>query len=129
MSRFFYLALPMLLIMAAGPALAAPSFDSLDRNHDGHIKKEELYGQIHDYARWDRNDNGLIERNEFERLPFKKQQFSDWDRNGDGEIDSKEFYDGVFRAYDRDRNGRWTRREYREARANGLFGAGGTNGQ
>lgn len=129
MFRFSCLAVPALLIITAGPALAAPSFDSLDRNHDGHIKKEELYGQIHDYAKWDRNHNGLIEHSEFDRLPFKKQQFSDWDSNGDGEIDSREFYDDVFREYDRDRNGRWTRREYREARDNGLFGASDPNGQ
>lgn len=119
---YFSPALFALLALAAAPAFAAPSFDSLDRNHDGHITKKELYGQIHDYSNLDRNDNGLIERSEFEQSPFKAKKFSDWDANGDGEIDSKEFYDDVFRDYDKDRNGRWTRREYREARDAGVFG-------
>lgn len=118
---YFSLALCALLALAAGPALAAPSFASLDQNHDGHITKKELYGQIHNYSRWDRNDNGLIERSEFEQSPFKQKKFSDWDANGHGEIDSKEFYDDVFRDYDRDRNRRWTPREYNEARNAGVF--------
>ncbi|HET7315552.1 hypothetical protein [Salinisphaera sp.] len=125
MFRFssFGIALAAILAASAGPALAAPSFDSLDHNHDGHIKKEQLYGQIKDFSRWDSNDNGMIERDELAQSKYHDAKFDDWDRDGDGEIDSKEFYDGIFSKYDSDKNGRWARREYNDARDAGLFEA------
>lgn len=82
-----------------GSALAM-SFDSVDKDSNGQISKQEFV-QSKLFKRWDNNNDGKLKKGE------AAQDFSeltDWDTDDTGYLDDNEFYDGAWSEWDADDN-------------------------
>lgn len=117
-----------LVVMAASTAQAASrtpgaALDKADSNHDGYITRDEFKAsRAAQFARLDRNDDGVVSLSEFPRLAKSsrpkaqklKAVISHADRDGDGRVTRAEFVDGpapLFDRADRDHDGRLSRDE------------------
>lgn len=117
-----------LVVMAASTAQAASrtpgaALDKADANHDGYITRDEFKAsRAAQFARLDRNDDGVVSLSEFPRLAKSnrsraqalKAVISHADRDGDGRVTRAEFVDGPAPLFDRadgDHDGRLSRDE------------------
>jgi len=64
------------------------------------------------FKRWDTNDNGSIDSNEFQQGFARSGAYSQWDTNNDGVVDQQEFSNGVFSVWDRNGDGQLERQEF-----------------
>lgn len=117
-----------LVVMAASTAQAASrtpgaALDKADANHDGYITRDEFKAsRAAQFARLDRNDDGVVSLSEFPRLAKSsrpkarklKTVISHADHDGDGRVTRAEFVDGPSPLFDRadgDHDGRLSRDE------------------
>ena len=117
-----------LVVMAASTAQAASrtpgaALDKADANHDGYITRDEFKAsRAAQFARLDRNSDGVVSLSEFPRLAKSarpkaqtlKAVITHADRDGDGRVTRAEFVDGpapLFDRADRDHDGRLSREE------------------
>jgi len=117
-----------LVVMAASSAQAASrppgaALDKADANHDGYVTRDEFKAsRAAQFARLDRNDDGVATLSEFPRLAKSnrpkartlKAVITHADRDGDGRVTRAEFVDGpapLFDRADRDHDGRLSRDE------------------
>ncbi|CAN5556062.1 EF-hand domain-containing protein [soil metagenome] len=112
-----------LVVVAAPTAQAAArtpgaALDKADANHDGDITRDEFKAsRAAQFARLDRNGDGVVSLSEFPRLAKSnrskaqslKAVITHADRDGDGRVTRAEFVDGpapLFDRADRDHDGR-----------------------
>lgn len=117
-----------LAAMGASGAQAASrtpgaALDKADANHDGYVTRDEFEtSRTAQFARLDRNNDGVVSLSEFPRLAKShrpkartlKAVIQYADRDGDGRVTRAEFVDGPAPLFDRadgDHDGRLSRDE------------------
>jgi Ca2+-binding EF-hand superfamily protein len=107
----------------AASRTAGAALDKADANQDGYVTRDELKtSRAAQFARFDRNGDGVATLSEFPRLAKSNRpkaqklkaviQYAD--RDGDGRVTRAEFVDGgspLFDRADRDHDGRLSRDE------------------
>jgi hypothetical protein len=98
-------------------------FPVADANRDAALAPPEFDRWIIDtnaYARFDDNDDGVIDRREYDKAVEDKYETDDYfnafDLNDDGTLSRGEFVGGLFRMYDVNRDGLLSEEEFDFAR-------------
>lgn len=67
-----------------------------------------------DFSKYDVNQNGTIEFEEYQRALFNSEYYSNWDVNRDNTVDQKEYSDMVFQSVDKNDDNYLDEDEYAE---------------
>lgn len=85
---------------SAAPYDPRAAFAQADTNHDGQLDIEEFHARIVEvFYNADRNKEGILTVDEYERLPFSGT-FKEADANGDGQISLTELVTIRFRQFE-----------------------------
>ena len=80
---------------AAGAGFSEEKFNSIDSDHDGIVTLYELgtyfARRTSDWAKADTNGDGVVTREEAEKVPSLKAIFEKADKNGDGVLRKEEY--------------------------------------
>jgi hypothetical protein len=80
---------------AAGAGISEDHFNSIDSDHDGIVTLYELgtyfARRTSDWAKADTNGDGVVTREEAEKVPSLKAIFDKADKNGDGVLRKEEY--------------------------------------
>ena len=111
----------LFIVLSLGVASAADkadrAFERMDANSDGVISQSEYdESRAQRFARWDRDDDGSVTKEEAQRKVNRR--FDRIDANGDGVIQESEFIavgQERFSKMDGDGNGQITNEEFKQA--------------
>ena len=92
-------------------------FATIDKDDDGTLgnqewqNAQEAYFESDDMAdyqsldRWDQNNDGQVQSEEFAQLLDQSDYFAEWDEDGSEQLEEGEVAEGVFAMWDTDGNG------------------------